>query len=171
MVDRMISYLYELDYSDGKVTSKRHGDSHYISPLDTNVKMYAMGEKFGIDGLKQLAKEKFEVAFESVPTTKLGQFLDVIPEVYNSTPDTDEGLRELAVMLPLTREGSYKHLTNLPGFKSTIIQNPEFALGLILKTMPHVSCGYCPACKHNVICKSDSMCSECIGWTRALPRG
>lgn len=160
----MISYLYELNYSDGKVTSTRHGDSHYISPFDTNVKMYAMGEKFGIDGLKQLAKEKFEVAFDSVAPTKLGQFLDVIPEVYNSTPDTDEGLRELAVTLTLTREDSRKDLTSLPEFKSTIIQTPEFALDLILKTVPHVKSGYCHKCKHHVICKADTSCSECNKW-------
>lgn len=64
MVDRMMSYFYKLNYSDSQVASPRQGDTHLISPLDTHVKMYAMGDKPGIVGLKRLAIEKFEVAFD-----------------------------------------------------------------------------------------------------------
>lgn len=162
----MISYLYKLKYDDEKVTSQRHGDIHYVSPLDTNVKMYATGEKYGIEGLKLLALEKFEAAFDSIvfdpeAATNLGQFLQVLPKVYSSTPDTDDGLRQLAVMLPLTRQNSYKSLTDLPEFKSTIFQTPEFALRLISKTVPLVREGRCRNCSARMMANADNRCSGC----------
>lgn len=142
----MVSYFYMLDYSDTQMPPPLLSDSHDISPLDTNVKMYAMGEKYGIAGLKQLALNKFEVAFDCVKARDLGEFLFVIPDVYSSTPDTDDGLRNLVVSLPTTRKDCYKRLMIHPELKSTIIQTPLFALGLIIKTAPQVNGRWCDNC-------------------------
>lgn len=162
MVDRVISYFYKLNYFDSQVASPRQADTPSISPLDTHVKMYAMGDKFGIVGLRRLAMEKFEVGFDSLVDTKLGLFLRVIPQIFSTTPETDDGLRGLAVSLPLTRKGCYKRLAGLPDFKSVILKTPEFALGLIVKTAQHVDGGRCHHCKKHVYANATSThCSSC----------
>ena len=138
MVDRMMSYFYKLDYCDGQSISQDLHDNSDISPLHTNVVMYAIGEKFGIGGLKKLAEEKFRIAFRSSAETDLTQFLQVITEVYNPTPDTDYGLRDLAVTLAATNQGVYRRLAILPEFKDTVATVPQFAVDLIVMTAPHI---------------------------------
>ena len=138
-----MSYFYKLDYSDGQSTSQDFHDHSDISPLHTNVVMYAIGEKFGIGGLKKLAEEKFEIAFDSSAETDLTQLLQVITEVYNTTPDTDYGLRALAVTLTTTKPGLYPRLVILPEFKDTVAAVPQFAVDLIVSTAPHIRDGKC----------------------------
>lgn len=162
MVDKMISYFYKLNYFDDQVASPRQGGTDLISPLDTHVTMYAMGDKFGIVGLKRLAIENFEAAFDSLESTNLDLFLQVVPQIFSSTPDTDDGLRSLSVMLPLTRKGCYKRLVNLPDFRSVILKTPQFAWGLLFKIGPRVDGGKCNYCKRYAFANAASTrCGSC----------
>ena len=63
--------------------------------LVTHARVYALAEKFGITGLKELAKEKFEVmANESWDDSG---YLEAMHEVYTSTVESDRGLRNVIV--------------------------------------------------------------------------
>ncbi|KAK4694427.1 hypothetical protein P7C71_g3156, partial [Lecanoromycetidae sp. Uapishka_2] len=69
-----------------------------MSKFHTNAGMYALGEKYGIESLKAAAKRKFETALaagEPVSTTTLGHLIDAIPIIYETTPESDRGLRDL----------------------------------------------------------------------------
>lgn len=60
-----------------------------------NVRVYALAEKYNIPALKELAKTKFQncKADYSYPL-----YRDVINAVFNSTPDTDSGLRDIVIL-------------------------------------------------------------------------
>lgn len=55
--------------------------------------MYAMGDKYGIHGLKALAREKFQEAWKF---TAAG-LVKAIKIVYASTMESDRGLREIII--------------------------------------------------------------------------
>lgn len=60
-----------------------------------HAKMYAVAEKYGINGLKTLAQLKFETLVARHWNTY--DFLDSIAEIYTSTVDTDRGLRNVVI--------------------------------------------------------------------------
>jgi hypothetical protein len=65
------------------------------SDLITHVCVYALAEKYSIQSLKNLARQRFEmVALEHWASQ---EFLDAVQEAYISTVETDRGLRDLIV--------------------------------------------------------------------------
>lgn len=90
----MVHYFYHLDYD-----AETEGDgSDAIEPtLVTHAKVYALAEKYLIDGLKGLALRKFKtVATES---SDVDHFLQATQEVYTSTIEGDRGLRDVIVAI------------------------------------------------------------------------
>ncbi|OCK75035.1 hypothetical protein K432DRAFT_386455 [Lepidopterella palustris CBS 459.81] len=61
----------------------------------THAKVYALAEKYGIAGLKSLAKRKF--AFQIALHYTSPEFPDTCEDVYESTVDSDRGLRDLVI--------------------------------------------------------------------------
>ncbi|KAL8920631.1 MAG: hypothetical protein Q9208_006113 [Pyrenodesmia sp. 3 TL-2023] len=66
-----------------------------ISALTNNVLVYALAEKYDIQPLKDLAKEKFEL--RSATPWEDDDLVAVTELVHNVTPATDRGLRDLTV--------------------------------------------------------------------------
>lgn len=78
-------YFYSCDY---------HGFTH---TLDFNASMYAMADKYDVDGLKELAKHKLFQQLGCCDPDELpipGLIL-AIKLIYTSTPNSDRGLRDL----------------------------------------------------------------------------
>lgn len=69
-----------------------NSDFNEESSLMTNVKVYAMADKFDVEELKMLAKEKFEACSRGWPLPK---FPSVVQEALTSTPESDRGLRDI----------------------------------------------------------------------------
>jgi len=63
-----------------------------MSRLLTHAKVYSLGEKYLIDGLKALALQKFETAAEK--HWQKDDFLNAAREAYTSTIETDRGLKD-----------------------------------------------------------------------------
>ncbi|KAK7511701.1 uncharacterized protein IWZ02DRAFT_436663 [Phyllosticta citriasiana] len=63
--------------------------------LVVHAKVYAIAEKYGITGLKDLARSKFAAQAEHY--WSLTEFADSIPEVYETTVDSDRGLRDVVI--------------------------------------------------------------------------
>ncbi|MCJ1389086.1 hypothetical protein MMC18_001940 [Xylographa bjoerkii] len=116
-LDRLLEYLYTGDYDDGNsipyaYTRPPHGyQMSHSRPLSffkkghdkslkvdtlgqpTNAVMYAIGERYDIAPLKDLATSKFsQYASYIVWTDQLPEVLEL---VYTLTPDSDRGLRDL----------------------------------------------------------------------------
>jgi hypothetical protein len=58
-----------------------------------HAKMYEMGDKYDVVGLKQLAREKFIRACTRYWDSK--HFGPAVHHAFNTTPDEDQGLREV----------------------------------------------------------------------------
>ncbi|GAB7359802.1 hypothetical protein MBLNU230_g6971t1 [Neophaeotheca triangularis] len=70
-------------------------DTEAESHLLLHTKVYALAEKYDIPSLKPLAKRKFEMAMACYYDSP--EFADAIEEVYDSTPDSDRGLRNIVL--------------------------------------------------------------------------
>lgn len=75
--------------------------SHDAAPshLVAHAKVYAIAEKYGITGLKLLARRKYagQLFEDGHWSSQTAEFADSIIEVYESTVDTDRGLRDLVI--------------------------------------------------------------------------
>jgi len=63
--------------------------------LITHAKVYALAEKYGINGLKALAKRKFSSQVKEHLSSE--EFSLAMQEVYESTVDSDRGLRDVVI--------------------------------------------------------------------------
>lgn len=149
-VEIMLQYLYGLDYT---VKAHREYLGHFYPiaftdgdnlrrssslQLLANVHMYSMGDKYGIDGLKGIASENFALTlkrpewqvglyFSGVSIGALGTALECI---YDSTPETDKGLR---VQVLGYCQLHLKYLLTLKDFKAALFAVPEFSYQLLVQ--------------------------------------
>lgn len=99
-------------------------DTESESHLVLHTQVYALGEKYDIPSLKQLAKQKFEMAaacYYDAP-----ELAEAIELVYQSTVDTDRGLRD--IVLQLFRR--HPQLANTQDIYAVIKETPGLALDL-----------------------------------------
>ncbi len=165
MLWRMITYLYSLDYNDSKgvlPSGVGNKDSANDAPL-INVHMYTMGDKYGIGGLKKVAEVKFEDAVKQKMSPL--EFLPAVIKIYESTPDVDRGLRDVAVRLATL---SVKSLTASTTFRKVIAKVPEFACDVINWTSGNATkpattfLTYCGGCEKKTYGKIEKLrCGEC----------
>ena len=127
-IERMLLFCYIDDYDDGRDTKAEEKsqdpgiETLHLEELDepvasrkpedwqiltNNILVYSIADKYGIDALKALAKKKFKSLMEkdTLPTN----FSIVARDVFNSTPASDMGLRDLVV------DKALDHLNSLTG--------------------------------------------------------
>ena len=113
----MISYMYTFDYRDERHLSESrrcnppscdddheaHGHQNMIDceedqpALLSSVRVYAIADKYDIPPLKRLAKERFETWAEKNWARE--DFSDIVREIFESTPTSDRGLRDIAIRI------------------------------------------------------------------------
>jgi len=134
-IERMLSYLYTLDYSDnsavrpllptGQNWPLLLSNEESKSVLELDAQVYAIAEKYDISGLKDLAKHKYKLALGNCSG---GDFLRSIQQVYQLTPPSDRGLRDLVI------EYTSAHMTELRAkneFTVAIEDIPGFCVDLL----------------------------------------
>ncbi|KAI4761578.1 hypothetical protein E4T52_06342 [Aureobasidium sp. EXF-3400] len=104
-VKLMIHYFYHLDYLEvetAKLKEKKRfeenfDETHILKEglLIDHAKMYVMGDKYGIFGLKDLALRKYQEAYEH---TSAG-FANSMIVIYTSTIDNDMDLRNVIIKI------------------------------------------------------------------------
>ena len=92
IVDRMIDYLYRLDYDDqpDSATAKDTNGRLVVNSL-----VYAIADKYEILSLKDAAKKKTAELVEK--EWNEDSFLTALAIVWTTTPQCDRGLRDLFV--------------------------------------------------------------------------
>ncbi|KAH7043929.1 hypothetical protein B0J12DRAFT_578189 [Macrophomina phaseolina] len=92
--DRLDYASYESE-SDDEPSHDAAAPSHLVA----HAKVYAIAEKYGITALKSLARRKYAgQLFEDAHwSSQTAEFAESIVEVYESTVDTDRGLRDLVI--------------------------------------------------------------------------
>lgn len=90
----MLTFIYTLDY---KISQQGSGTITTQERLTIHASLYSMGEKYGVKGLKQAAKTKFdtEIIWIAGRVDQRGCVwtAELLRIIYTSTPDTDRGLR------------------------------------------------------------------------------
>ncbi|KAG9528515.1 hypothetical protein KCU93_g4215, partial [Aureobasidium melanogenum] len=97
-VKAMIYYFYHHDYHTEPISDFKKvpvGERLSRGPMAQHARMYAMGEKYGVPGLKALALVKVS------PTKTMAWFglCTALVVTYASTPDTDQEMRNKFVEL------------------------------------------------------------------------
>ncbi|KAI9862326.1 MAG: hypothetical protein M1813_004802 [Trichoglossum hirsutum] len=95
-VRRMISFIYTCDYDDEVPLQPTLANNSMLvekPALFSSIRVYAVAEKYDIKDLKELARSRFSTwASEN---WNHSEFSMMIQEVYDSTPDSDRGLRDI----------------------------------------------------------------------------
>lgn len=120
-----------MDYPDVKA-QETLVEASYISRAHANAQVYALAEKYDIEGLKVLARTKFDAAmvaeFDPVPLTSppdMTHLIAILSLVYNSTPGSDRVLRDRVIGHMWKH---WKRLTPEPEFHALIAANPELMI-------------------------------------------
>lgn len=137
-VKLMIHYLYHLDYLEVetaklKTKERKHEDFEKTHTLHDGIlidhaMMYAMGDRYGISGLKNLALEKYKEAYKY---TSAG-FADSITITFTSTVESDMDLRKTLLDI---LHGDLTNLMGKPAIHENIKELPGLALTLLLKRL------------------------------------
>jgi hypothetical protein len=137
-VNLMIHYFYHHDYLEQETVQTDMG----VLPkglLDEHSRMYAMGEKYGISGLKALALAKFGSHGRRCISACSVNTATVI--AFNSTPESDKRLREEVLRFLDVYRHAWQKVVEIQKMISSM---PEIAYGLYCKSVerdlpsPHV---------------------------------
>ena len=85
MVHQMLFSFYDHDYED---------DTSGKNPLDFNVGMYAIADKYDVSLLKDLAEMKFSAALLKYNSTMIQHLVKAIKVIYTTTLNSDRRLRQ-----------------------------------------------------------------------------
>jgi len=137
-VKLMIHYFYHLDYlevetakiKEKKRTEENYDEAHVLKEglLIDHAKMYAMGDKYGIPGLKDLALRKYQEAYEH---TSAG-FANSMIVIYTSTIDNDMDLRNVIIKI---LNNDITNLMSKPKIDQTVKDIPPLSHALLRKSL------------------------------------
>ncbi|KAI0388517.1 BTB/POZ domain-containing protein [Xylariaceae sp. FL0594] len=122
---RVFEYLYTGNYAEEPVQVL---DTQDDNELVRDVRVYVTAEFFMLDGLKQFALRRFTSKLEQLWVSEL--LVDCIREVYESTTESEHGLRSAVV------EVAEAHRVDLWGkkaFRDLIREGGDFAVDLMGK--------------------------------------
>jgi hypothetical protein len=105
--------------------------SEVAEPLTIHATMYALGDKYQVEGLGQLAKDKFESCLRHHACS--ADFATAIQIAYSSTPESNRGLRD--VVVGAFRTQFQTDITQIPGAEAKLDSIDELSL-LLIKSWP-----------------------------------
>lgn len=127
---KFLSKAYKKAAKLGSLDRKHHNKpwhaDNLFNALLTHVKVYAIGHKYSIDDLKSTAIQKFHNATPEA-LLSLG-FMDIIDDVYATTADLEDGLRNAAA-------GWIRYVINeigtVPVIEDKLRQFPDLAIRVV----------------------------------------
>jgi len=120
IVEKMIGYLYKLDYSDSPQDCGGH------PALLINAQVYTIAEKYNIHSLKNLALRKFDEMLKNC--WEDDGFSSAIKEIYTSAPETDRGLKNIVCDCAKI---NVKVLLRRPDFRAILLEVTEFTVDML----------------------------------------
>lgn len=145
----MLTYLYTLDYDDGDdrpataVAAIQNTNSLMADPTSkpdvvddaiashckrmNNIHVYVLADKYDIPALRELAKTKFR---DHTATPNITHLREVINEIYESTPETDSGLRD-SITSSIAKTKTLKSILKEGPLASAFRDHSSFGLGLL----------------------------------------
>ncbi|KAF2464243.1 uncharacterized protein BDR25DRAFT_242779, partial [Lindgomyces ingoldianus] len=97
------------------------------NPLLIHASMYAMADRYGIPKLTAWSKKKFADTIHDHWDSK--DFIDAVVHIYDSTPDTDRGLRD-EVVKALKKYCGFD-VAKVPGFEARLLYFNDLTLTML----------------------------------------
>ncbi|OOF90629.1 hypothetical protein ASPCADRAFT_135080 [Aspergillus carbonarius ITEM 5010] len=107
-----------------------------LDPLSFHILMYSLADRLLVTGLKALAQKKVE--YEMAQRLDAASFPQAVLEIYNSTPKSDRGLRDLAVDITLRNLSLLRQKDEATDaiFQDTLLDSvPQFSRDLLIAMM------------------------------------
>jgi hypothetical protein len=114
----------EAEYDSYEEEEDEEEEPEDLTHLLLHTRVYALAEKYDIPALKELARRKFEMAMACDYDSP--ELPEAIEEVYDSTLDTDRGLRDIVLQLL----ASHPQLATTPDVHAVIKETPALAYDL-----------------------------------------
>jgi len=151
MVERMLKFCYGIDYSAG---AHRAAEPDHISRAHTHAEMYALAEKYGMQGLKKSAKANFsseiQVWVDYTGAATMPRFTELVSFIYDEIPASDRPLRDLVIAYAYK---DWKLLSRQKEFMAFLAANFDFAFDMIDSKPSTIKEKARPVC--------DKPCSRC----------
>ncbi|KAH3953670.1 hypothetical protein HBI25_106540 [Parastagonospora nodorum] len=116
---------------DYKVYEKTANAVEVANPLTIHASMYALGDKYQVEGLSSLAKEKFECCLHHHAQTE--DFIAAVQIAYSTTPDSNRGLRNS--VMEAFRTHFQTDIASIPGAEAKLDSIDELSF-LLIKSWP-----------------------------------
>ena len=124
----MIDCLYRGTYADFDATADAQ---NWRSAHQLHAAMYALGDKYDLALLKDTALANFtKLVEETSSQADLLGFLESVPIVYSSTPDSDRKLRDITVKKIRDDPRRFLNLDIATIFQKVVFEVPEFSWDL-----------------------------------------
>ena len=115
----MIKFFYSGFYEE-----LPDGDVTLLSRLTFNVEMYSLADKYDVPKLGELAIAHFQETLTE--TQSPGDYLPCVRAIYESTPDSNTGLRRVIVKYVVNRNIKRVWRMSEPLLKAAFIEAPQF---------------------------------------------
>lgn len=158
-VEKMIEYFYTMDY-DTSIACEGDVEIPEITTLQLHAMMFALGDKYDVEGLRSLSAGYYAKALElSTPL----EFLRSTVTVYTGTAQSTRTLRDQA--LKYAREKlpkAWKVTANRQVYESVAADAPDFIKELLDSYLSVPLIGKCSTCgPHQPMCPLQARCKSC----------
>ena len=100
------------------------------SPHQLHAAMYALGDKYDLAVIKDMAMFNYCRAISGSGMNDVLKFIESIPIVYSSTPDSDRELRDATVQMTVKYPERFLQSQVKASFQKILIEVPEFSWDL-----------------------------------------
>ena len=145
---KMVNFFYSLSYNDNISEATDQETPSHISPLQLHARMFTLGDRFDIPGLRDVAVKKYSsrCAISLEPL----EFIESIYDVYKRTPASAGQLRNAACIL--LRKNLLKMLDDeafATIYEKVVIEVPEFTRDMLELYVEASLNGDCSTCSSN----------------------
>ena len=142
---KMVQFFYSMSYDDDIPEVTERETVSLSSPLQLYVRMFALGDRYDIPGLRDVAAKK--CSSRCAASWEPLEFIESIRDVYEGTPPSIRYLRNPACIL--TRKNLPKMLDDdavATAYEKVLIDVPEFTkdlLGIYIVAPLYGACSTC----------------------------
>jgi hypothetical protein len=118
-VHKMISFFYTQTYTLDDTASE---------PLLSHTRIYITADKYDVPLLKRLARENYKKVTLEKFDENLFLFMDSLRMIYDETPESDKGLRDVAIKAARDNLGD---LMETEAFIELLKENPDISVDIL----------------------------------------
>lgn len=128
-VERMVEYFYSGDYHDAAAEQNEN-----LVRLTLHIGIYSLADKYDVPGLGALAMTYFQaILSKGAKARRKDDCMPCVRSIYESTPDSNTGLRDLFVDHVVESYMNDKWKKSEPLLKAAFLEIPQFGWDCFLR--------------------------------------